>query len=466
MLRSQIRSLTNPIGGSAAFSHGTKSGENFVTFSVGTAAVGSSYVSKNSDDEDVTFSIYSGILTFSYPQTHSYIGVGDVVSSAGDNVYLNRKINTNQWAVTDQYGNAPSDVSDVTLIAIDKTFNSLLDAIHDTGSGAEVLLRTNDLVTLGSTLRIVLYVMTDTSADSVNVTGWTTDEYNYVRLFTPYDIRTECNSKQRHLGIINTGYTFNKTGGSTSIWLRSNYTEMEGLCVNTASSGVCINVSSGSYVGCKVLHNVVKGALSSNIYLNASAIAVGNISYDGLIGIRDSGNDAILINNTIVDCPTGIQGGAGTQSWNNLIKGSITACLSGVGIINNTITSDATGDIQNATIVFRDETSDDFHIDFNSIDSLVVGADPITGGDSTVTSLFLFDRDIDTELMAGNGWPIGADRFVPEPHFAIGKDITTDLNSGGNVTIVNPHTNDLVLKAMEGPNGMMIVRIDQSYFGE
>ena len=39
------------------------------------------------------------------------------------------------------------------------------------------------------------------------------------------------------------------------------------------------------------------------------------------------------------------------------------------------------------------------------------------------------------------------------------------IGFAGTVTIVNPHTNDLVLKAMEGPNGMMIVRIDQSYFG-
>ena len=39
------------------------------------------------------------------------------------------------------------------------------------------------------------------------------------------------------------------------------------------------------------------------------------------------------------------------------------------------------------------------------------------------------------------------------------------IGFGGTVTIVNPENNDLVLKALEGPNGMMIVRIDQSYFG-
>ena len=38
------------------------------------------------------------------------------------------------------------------------------------------------------------------------------------------------------------------------------------------------------------------------------------------------------------------------------------------------------------------------------------------------------------------------------------------IGFGGTVTIVNPANNDLILKAMEGPNGMMIVRIDQSYF--
>ena len=34
----------------------------------------------------------------------------------------------------------------------------------------------------------------------------------------------------------------------------------------------------------------------------------------------------------------------------------------------------------------------------------------------------------------------------------------------GTVTIINPENNDLVLKAMEGPGGMMMVRFDQSYF--
>jgi len=38
------------------------------------------------------------------------------------------------------------------------------------------------------------------------------------------------------------------------------------------------------------------------------------------------------------------------------------------------------------------------------------------------------------------------------------------IGFNGTVTIINPANNDLVLKAMEGPGGMMIVRFDQSYF--
>ena len=34
----------------------------------------------------------------------------------------------------------------------------------------------------------------------------------------------------------------------------------------------------------------------------------------------------------------------------------------------------------------------------------------------------------------------------------------------GAVTVVDPSTNNLVLKAMDGPGGRMMVRIDKSYF--
>ncbi len=38
------------------------------------------------------------------------------------------------------------------------------------------------------------------------------------------------------------------------------------------------------------------------------------------------------------------------------------------------------------------------------------------------------------------------------------------IGFGGSVTVKDLETDNLVLKAMEGPGGKMLVRIDQSYF--
>jgi hypothetical protein len=38
------------------------------------------------------------------------------------------------------------------------------------------------------------------------------------------------------------------------------------------------------------------------------------------------------------------------------------------------------------------------------------------------------------------------------------------IGFGGTVTVVDPESNDLVLKAVEGIKGTMFVRLDQNYF--
>ena len=40
------------------------------------------------------------------------------------------------------------------------------------------------------------------------------------------------------------------------------------------------------------------------------------------------------------------------------------------------------------------------------------------------------------------------------------------IGFGGTVTVVDPTNDNLVLKALEGRPGLMMVRIDQSYFEE
>lgn len=216
--------FANPNLNSAFSSYGLKPHISRIVFSVGTKAISNDqYVIKNKDGTMPSVSINNGLLTFSTQQYHPYIGIGDEVSLSNDiTVYLNEKISLYQWRVLDAYGNLPLSFTNATVVKIDKTFNSLYDAIS--GNTPEIYSKLGnnfDLISKRAQLCIACYKMTeDMAGNSITFSeSWILNEECNIKIFSPIDISHECNSIQRSKirGSSTDGFVLYSSDGSGSV---------------------------------------------------------------------------------------------------------------------------------------------------------------------------------------------------------------------------------------------------------
>jgi plastocyanin len=311
MLGINSSSLANPIGGSSAFDHGTREIASLVTYSVGDKSVGDEYITKPKDGSDVTITIKDRIAKFSFPQTHRYIGVGDKVTfhhvlSGYHSVYLNKKISTSEWEVHNNLDSV-SDWQDLVVTKIDKTFSLIDEAIAGPDSGAKTLLGTSDLVFNNIRLRISAYKsgLNEICTSAISIIGWASNIDHYVRIFTPSNIKTECNSSQRHEGVKNDDKY--KIICDTSLGLfiiTSSYTEIEGLQIdgNSRTNNSLIDYASTDLNKTKIFNNILSNAqygISSSQVPIDNQVVEGNIIYGMTDGINMNSRRLTAYNNTI-----------------------------------------------------------------------------------------------------------------------------------------------------------------------
>lgn len=201
-------SFANPIAYAAGYDRGLKQFEGYIAFSIGIPGTGTDkYLTKNSNGDDVTISIKDGLATFSFPQTHWYVGIGDKVIYGAYHCYLNKKIDDFSWIVTKDNGDMADNVSSTVVTSIDKTFSSLSSAINGSSSGIKSLIGTSDLAILKKSLFITCYKMIDpSSSGTISVTGWTINEHYKIKIFSPDDLKNHCNYVHHHHGFSGTGY--------------------------------------------------------------------------------------------------------------------------------------------------------------------------------------------------------------------------------------------------------------------
>jgi hypothetical protein len=279
--------ITN-ISGLAAFDYGTKVSPSFVTFSVGTQATeDGSYIKRLNSDGPVTLTIKDGVIEFSHPQSHPYIGVGDTVQFLDDVlapnvVYLNEKISETSWsvfAIVVGWACIPNDTSG-TLVKIDKAYSSLSNAVF----GASGSITDHDLVAARQVIRIACYEMDDVANSSISITGWTTDAENFIKIFTPFDLKHDCNLRQRHIGVASSGYKLSVAAAvAGGIRVDCDYTEIEGLHIdggsNTDNTLVGFNATlDGVKIIDNILSNADKGIVNTFDSCQSNVIK-GNIIY-------------------------------------------------------------------------------------------------------------------------------------------------------------------------------------------
>ena len=447
MIGTQLYSPANPIQGTAGATQGIKPIDNVITLSVGTAGAIGSYITKNSAGDPLTASIKNGVLEFSYPQTNPYIGIGDKVLAIGfsNSTYLKKKISQTKWEVFQLASNipAPAPNTDATaVIDINKAFNTLLAAEQFIN-----LHFNHDLISERMVVQIACYAMTDTTVVHLMETAWTTNPDFYIRVFTPNDLRTECNKIQRPTkddlttAYINTGY----------IYSQSDNIVLDGLNIS-GSAGLQLGSASGPLTGGEITNCVFGDNGITNIGTAATPVLiVNNIFYNGA-GIYLTGYQDVTYNNTLYN--GSIQtNGIFSRCINNIAAGTTgTINVTSLGsLVSNCVSYAAlsgTNCFGGVTyMVFKDPAMLDFRIDQRC--PLIPGSSGplvddfiVRGGlDLSTDSYYPVTKDIFGEPV-DNTPSVGAYHYVREFKMAVGTpvidlkgSITTMSITGGVMTL-------------------------------
>lgn len=461
-------SLANPVGGSSAFDRGTKDTTFVITFSVGTKVSDGSYITKNHKNDNVSAIVKNGIIEFSFPQTHPYVGVGDIVTVYGGSpmpyystLFLNKKISATKWEVLQQLDTGiiglAKDQESVLITNIDKTFPSLADAFGPGGIYYNALyyIGTNDLYSLNASLRIACYKIEDILSSAVTISDFIIDENHYIKIFAPSDIKTECNSRQKHLGIAGDCYKLSVPDSHTGIVISNECVVIDGLHID-GNNGVFNYLVSFAHAthNCKIINNILSNANTaiSNIYDGSYSNAIiGNIIYNVQNGIMLETDTSLTVTNFVVynntisgtllyDITYGIKcsGSGRALIKNNLIQHCSGTCI--VPISNSDVFNCTTSDNSSAggtdchpniTIIFKDISSGDYRLNSIAKDEAVKD-----GLDLSDDLDYYFNTDIVGNLI-DNTWPIGAYHYTREIKIAIGNPKSTDLKDGSpNASVV------------------------------
>lgn len=455
----------NPWAGSGLASFGLQQRKSTINFSVGTAAPSAdSYVIRAKAGTMPTAVIENGYITFSVPQSHSYIGIGDKVvlddGGGGITIYLNEKISTRKWKVKDNAGDSPANVSTALLVTtIDKTFNSVYDAINGDTSGVYTLLggvaTVHNLIAKKAMLQIVCYEMYDNlGSNTVTISGlWFVNEEYMVRIFVPSDIGRECNKRQMHIRgrsdlggyrVSSSTYTFNMSGTHNII---------DGLIIGDAghTPGYAVMINSTNN-HTQILNNVIFGAVKGIEVDTPEAdefIIANNVVRDcdhGIILNEAQSIGGACYNNTVINCQfNGIMFSDNHRHriYNNIVQdGNLTSGKdindygAGYGDVHNCITKDTSCVLginchASTTLKFEDATNKDYRLHLSDTDAYMSGA----GLDLSADSRYAFNIDINGGEI-DNTWCVGAHHYVRETAYAVGPK-SLDLNTASTYTITD-----------------------------
>ena len=414
-------------------------------------------------------SITSGVATFDTAQTGN-IGVGDVVVANSISYYISSKTSTSVWNVVTNTGAVPGNVSSTTAVtSIKRVYNSLSSAVTNAGT----LLGTTDLTSgSGYILNIPCYYDSGPDTTSVVVSGYTTSETSYIKIYTPNNTVTEANVSQRHSGKWDGAkYNFQYTNYNGYFFkILTNYTITEGLqmkAVYTSAGGGDNRVIYSAATYSAIRSNIIVAASSAPQSFSLTAISsdfsnsnarifiYNNIVYNfktisgGGEAFKtggDSGNNYIY-NNTVYNSDIGFFGGSyvTTVIKNNIVYNNTTD-YSGTfsSASTNNLSKDATapgaGACPGANCYYRSKSlsfvnttsgSEDFHLVLTDTAAIGLGAN--LANDATLP----FSTDVDSNTR-GLTWDIGADQLTPaQVYFSVGQS-TADLKTGTpNVVIAS-----------------------------
>lgn len=387
--------------------------------------------------------------TFAWPLPGK-VGVGDVIQYDSDDdgvvdavAFIYTRLSGSEFRVKDVAGGIPvaTQVSDEDW-AVFRAYvylDTAEDATENTGlddalQNFDTWTTGRDLVTSNEVWNIACYA--DAPDNRVAVfSGWTTGPANYLRIYTPVET-WEVGISQRHDGKWSTS-AYRMTPSPTAEWfgqlrIAADHVEVEGLQFYlytewAGAFGVRHDADDGQFW---LSDCIIRGSTDrelgwyGGLLINSQNSIVriwNNIVYDfdypnsGGYGIRisDTTVEGYIYNNTVYEANECYAG----NLLNSVLMNNIgQACGNGYASWNgdNGATdyniSNRAGDwpgansINDATVLFANESGDDFHLDPADTTAVDLGTD--LSGDAVNPFL----DDIDGDLRSG-AWDIGADEL-------------------------------------------------------
>lgn len=389
-----------------------------------------------------TITIASGVATFSVAQTDNAMGVGDRITHAGGDTlcYISGKTSTTVWPVVSATGGTPTDVTDQSVTSVAHEYTSLSAA--EAGASDASHINNTDLTAAGASviLNIPCYFDSGADATAVDINVGTTDATYYVKVYTPDDTSTECNSSQRNDGTgLQNGYRLTQSANYNALLsVSQDFTRIEGLefeCTGSNSSRAFDFNTNSDEVRLEkcYIHTTNTADTSPNaIEISSTGTSVHHIINNFMFdpsgtaalgsGIQSSvyntSRTYYIYNNTILN-----YGRSGSEAGlritddatyflrNNIIQdcnldyvlggGSITSSAN----ISSDTSSPETG-LRSKTLTFVDKANDDYHL--ASSDNAAI--DAATDLDPAVDAgAFTFSDDFDGDSRPDGSWDIGAD---------------------------------------------------------
>lgn len=434
-----------PYGVSPLFKDDTPYYGKPLFFSVGDTG---DYQTKDSNG-DLFISIRAGIAHFSFPQVNPNLGIGDKVSFDGVYCLISEKIDQSNWYVTNTVGTPFIDIDIVPVTSITKVFNSLNAAIGgDSPELADYI--SYNLTGFDIQPNIICYSIQETN-NILFKQKWTIDPSRYIKIYTPSSSAYECNSRQRHLGVLGNGYKLQATSiYDEALIVEQHNVEIKGLQITNASNGLHLT---GTNIN--VINNIVANCggvgisdwnttgtlnhyIGNTIYsCTACGISVSNVL------IPANNKISYLYNNTVVGCGIGVQLGSPDPkvqiyiknqlcNWNEtdyVIVGGTEIygynCVSRDNTVLN-IPHIETSCFPASLVKFKDRSNNDYHL--NTGDDGAI----ISGLNLSHDPYYSFNTDIDGDLI-GDPWSIGSDYTAHKVVFSVGS--TTDYIGPATITI-------------------------------
>lgn len=398
----------------------------------------------------LTVTVSGTTATFSVAQTATNMGVGDEITyNTSDVAYITGKIDTSNWTVETANGGVPSDITDSTVVSIAHAFSSLegaVDAGNANGAHDSSHLNTTDLYTSNYQVNIPCYYDSGPDTATVTVTGWTTAEPDYIKIYAPNNTTTEVNQSQRHSGKWDDSkYNLSfSSANSTAINIAS-LTDLRiyGVQISVAANGRGINEpnvtgSAATYLDSNIIKSTGSDSMGIRYYSSAPYMYASNNILYGFVGSNGCAinnynwsGKLYVYNNTVYGSYYGIQKGGGNLivaknniSYNNTFDYSTGFDSSSTNNLSSDGTAPGSNPIASATVSFVDAINDDFHL--SSSDTAAKNK----GADLSADPNLAFDTDIDGETRKAGAWDIGADE-----NNNINVQINRNVNFGRNVNI-------------------------------